>query len=54
MVSLLIVLACTPAHGAEPRYAGRPVESVLRSLEDSSLQFLYSSELVPETLLVRH
>lgn len=54
MAVLLIVLACAPAQGADPRYAGRPVESVLRSLEDSSLQFLYSSELVPETLLVRH
>jgi hypothetical protein len=54
MFALLIVLTCTALHAAQPHYAGRPVESVLRSLEDASLQFLYSSELLPETLLVRH
>lgn len=34
------------------RYQGRTVSSVLDGLQDASLQFLYSSDLVPDTLRV--
>lgn len=53
VAALLLVLGCTEAWGEPGRYLDRTVESVLRGLEDSGLQFLYSSELVPETLRVQ-
>jgi outer membrane cobalamin receptor len=54
VASLAFLVTCLQAEGAQPRYRGLTVESALRSLEDSSLQFLYSNELVPETLIVRN
>lgn len=50
---LLSLGCCAAAVGAErATYAGRPVTSVLNELSDSGLRFLYSSELVPDSLRV--
>jgi len=46
-------LFCVTQSGADaPRFAGRPVIEVLLELRDPGLDFIYSSELVPASLLV--
>jgi hypothetical protein len=51
---LLAVLLAGEALAAPESYRGAPVASVLRSLQSTGLQFLFSSDLVPDSLLVHN
>jgi outer membrane cobalamin receptor len=48
----LCLVSAARADAAEARYAGRPVVDVLLELRASGLDFIYSSELVPESMRV--
>ncbi len=52
--ALLVLLAVpsAPVAAEAPRYADRPVVEVLEELRDRTLDFIYSSELLPPTLRV--
>src|ERR1700741_5311756 len=53
-IALLLssIVGVAPAIAEPHRYQGRTVARVLDGLQDASLQFLYSTDLVPDTLLV--
>lgn len=48
----LLGLAALAASAAGPLYLGRPVVDVLAELRDGGLEFIYSSDLLPQTLRV--
>ena len=52
-IVLWLLLAGSVASAAQPHLQGRSVSAALRGLEDAGLQFLYSSELLPDDVLVR-
>jgi outer membrane cobalamin receptor len=55
-IGALLALCFVPGTRAEApqaRYAGRPVVDVLVELREPGLDFIYSSDLVPETMRVR-
>lgn len=49
---LAAIAAAQIAHGAERRFAGRALAEALQSLESDSLQFVFSSQVLPATLRV--
>ncbi len=51
-IALAHLLILTAAGVETPRYTGRPVVEVLGALRDNGLEFVYSSDLVPPTLIV--
>jgi hypothetical protein len=56
MAHFALFLCLGAAHAAEPegtQYAGRPVVEVLADLRGPGLEFIYSSERLPPSLLVR-
>ncbi|HEU4780490.1 MAG TPA: hypothetical protein VFS58_11465, partial [Steroidobacteraceae bacterium] len=52
VLTLLALSWIASASAAPPGFKGRPVSEVLQHLQDQSLQFLHSSELVKDSLLV--
>src|SRR5690606_33250676 len=48
----IVVLALGQLARAAPPYAGQPVRAVLQELQAQGLSFIYSTALVPDTLLV--
>ena len=53
-IALLTSLAAVPASAQRaPVHAGRPVAQVLRELQTPTLRIIFSSDLVPATLLVK-
>ena len=54
VITFLISFAVVPASAQRaPVYAGRPVADVLRELQSPTLRIIFSSDLVPPTLLVK-
>ena len=52
LAACILGLCVQPAAAAGPPYAGRPVVEVLAELKDGGLEFIYSSDLLPPTLVV--
>ena len=52
MALLILAWGFEDAGAEEFRFKGRNVSEVLQQLEDESLRFLYSSDLVPDSLMV--
>jgi outer membrane cobalamin receptor len=52
VIALLAMVWVAPADAASARLKGRTVGDVLRQLQDESLQFLFSTDLVSDALLV--
>ncbi len=52
VIALLTLAWFAGVNAAEPSFKGRAVGDVLRQLQDQSLQFLYSSDLVNDSILV--